>query len=193
MLRWYLTRPAASASRARGMARIVEAARWLREHSPPTSGWLSPGPPPEYGVLGPWGVGHVLRYVAERPVVQDNFGDDVGREGFDAAEAYYAAESEAAGAAILEELRVRYVLVGPAGSGHGRGYGPASLLARLRHEGTSGGGAGAAEPPAAPLERHRLVYESGSRGPDGEPHWKLFEWVPAAPPAPAAPAAAGPR
>ena len=95
------------------MALTVETARWLREHSPPTSSWLIPGPPPEYGVLAPWGYGHTLRYVAQRPMVQDNFGDDVGTEGFAAAEAYFSAESESAGVEILEQLRVRYVLLGP--------------------------------------------------------------------------------
>jgi asparagine N-glycosylation enzyme membrane subunit Stt3 len=183
LLLWYETRPAAAARRARRMALTLDAARWLRAHSPPTAGWLAPGPPPAYGVLGPWGAGHALRYVAQRPVVQDNFGDDVGGEGFAAAEAYFSAESEPAGVAILEQLRVRYVLVGRSGSGHGRGYGPTSLLARLRREGAVTTRGGAAQPPDPPLVRHRLVYESeplDSR-PRG-PHWKLFELVPAPPP-----------
>ena len=32
---------------------------------------------------------HVLKYVSRRPVVQDNFGDDAGLEGFEAAHRYF--------------------------------------------------------------------------------------------------------
>ena len=180
VLDWYQTRPAAGRSRARKMALTVTTARWLHEHSPPTPSWLAPGQPPEYGVLGPWGFGHELRYVAQRPMVQDNFGDDVGTEGFAAAEAYFSAESESAGVEILEQLRVRYVLVGPTGSGHGHGYGPATLFARLRrqHETAADGGSPIS---TTSLNRHRLVYESEPLDPHGdEPQWKLFEVIPGA-------------
>lgn len=180
VLDWYQTRPAAGRSRARKMALTVETARWIHEHSPPTSSWLAPGQPPEYGVLGPWGFGHALRYVAERPMVQDNFGDDVGSEGFAASEAYFSAESESAGLEILEQLRVRYVLVGPTGSGHGHGYGPASLFARLRREDEAAAGGGSPISTLS-LERHRLVYESEPLDARGdEPQWMLFAVVPGA-------------
>ncbi len=179
-LDWYQNRPTAGRNRARKMTLTVATARWLREHSPPTAGWLAPGPPPEYGVLGPWGFGHALRYVAQRPMVQDNFGDDVGTEGFSAAEAYFSAPSESAGLEILERLRVRYVLVGPTGSGHGHGYGPETLFTRLRLQdgGAADGGAQIAVPS---LSRHRLMYESGPLEPNGsEPQWMLFEVIPGA-------------
>ena len=190
LLDWYATRSAAAGTRVRRTALTLDVGRWLRAHSPPTAGWLEPGALPEYGVLGPWGAGHALRYTAQRPVVQDNFGDDVGSEGFAAAEAYFSAESEAAGVAILEALGVRYVLAGPTGSGHGRGYPPESLLARLRSEGSAPARSGAAAPAAAPLVRHNLVYESAPLDPrGGEPHWKLFELVPG-PPAPPGPGGA---
>ena len=179
VLVWYQTRPVADRVRARKMLLTVTAARWLGEHSPRTSGWIAPGPPPEYGVLVPWGSGHAIRYVAERPVVQDNFGDDVGREGFEAAEAYFSAESEPDALRILEALRVRYVLVDPTGSGHGRGYGPASMYARLRRS-DEGLDRTATEAFGSPA-RHRLLYESGPLDPrGGEPQWKLFEVVPGA-------------
>jgi hypothetical protein len=114
-------------------------------------------------------------------VVQDNFGDDVGAEGFAAAEAYFSAESEPAGVAILEGLRVRYVLVGWAGSGHGSGYAPTSLLARLLQEATAPGRPAAAPPDS--LVRHRLLYESEPLDPrGGEPYWRIFEVTSAAPP-----------
>lgn len=175
---YYALRPTVDGRAARRMALRVDAARWLRAHSPPTSGWLEPGPAPAYGVLGPWGFGHALRYGSQRPMVQDNFGDDVGSEGFDAAEAYFSAESEAAAVAILESLRVRYVLACPTGSGHGQDYGPGSLLARLlRHE-REGAEEGEAAP--VPLERHRLVYDAALE-PGGTPVCRLFELAPAAP------------
>jgi dolichyl-diphosphooligosaccharide--protein glycosyltransferase len=180
VLDWYRSLPASGGARVRRMELVVEAGRWLRAHSPPTSGWLEAGgTPPEYGVLGPWGWGHALRYAAQRPMVQDNFGDDVGAEGWDAAEAYFRADSEFAGLARLERLRVRYVVVGPTGSGHGRGYPPTSLFARLRQDGgpapaASGGSLLA----ASSLFRHRLVYESEPFEAGGRrPYLTVFEVV----------------
>lgn len=190
---WYAYHDDAARLRARRLSLTMEAARWLRDHSPPTESWLEPGPPPAYGVLAPWGAGHPLRYVARRPVVQDNFGDDVGEEAFAAAEAYFAAEREGDALAIAERLRVRYVLSGQTGSGHGPGYGPASMHARLRAEGAAPAGDGTAAPPpgdgagtasggfAGSLQRHRLVYESAPLLPrDGQPYWRLYEVVPGA-------------
>ncbi|HEX2484859.1 MAG TPA: STT3 domain-containing protein, partial [Myxococcota bacterium] len=100
-LDFYAKRPLIGRTGRRTMALGLELGRWLRANSPPTSGWLGDGPLPEYGVLAPWGLGHALRYAAQRPLVQDNFGDDVGEEGFSAAEAYFSAPSEEAGLAIL--------------------------------------------------------------------------------------------
>jgi asparagine N-glycosylation enzyme membrane subunit Stt3 len=123
-------------------------------------------------------LGHALRYAAERPVVQDNFGDDVGAEGFDAAEAYFRAESEFAGLAILERLRVRYVVVGPTGSGHGKEYAPGSLFARLRRQDGGPAPGGATRLAGSSLSRHRLVYESEPlEAGSAVPYAKLFEVV----------------
>jgi asparagine N-glycosylation enzyme membrane subunit Stt3 len=179
MLQWYLQRPVAARRRAYKMALTLDAARWLGLHSPPTSGWLEPGPAPEYGVLAPWGAGHVVRYGSERPVVQDNFGDDVGAEGFAAAEAYFAAPTEVAGLDVLDALRVRYVLLGPTGSGHGRGYGPDTLFAQLR--GAAADASAGRPAPVHVLARHRVVYQSAPAEPgESEPQWTLFEVLPAA-------------
>jgi hypothetical protein len=163
---------------------LVPVAGWLGRHSPPTAGWLDPSAQPEYGVLAPWGDGHLLRYVARRPVVQDNFGDDVGARGFELAERYFSADSEEEALAILRELGVRYVLVRGAGSGHGEGYGPASLFARLhRLKGSSGSfraGEGG-EPLRVPaLLRHRLLLDAegrDERAGASRPAYKLFEVV----------------
>jgi hypothetical protein len=143
---------------------LVPVARWLGRHSPPTAGWLDPSVRPEYGVLAPWGDGHLLRWIARRPVVQDNFGDDVGARSFELAERYYAADTEAEALDILRELRVRYVVVRGSGSGHGAGYGPASMLVRLhRLRGSSGSvktGEGASRRVPA-LEHHRPPRRPG--------------------------------
>jgi dolichyl-diphosphooligosaccharide--protein glycosyltransferase len=163
---------------------LVALGRWLERHSPPTAGWLDPAARPEYGVLAPWGDGHVLRYVARRPMVQDNFGDDVGTRGFELAERYYAAGSEEEALSILRELGVRYVVVRGAGSGHGRGYGAASMQARLhRLKGASGslggeGGEAAGRVPA--LVHHRLLVDAESRDERAgrsRPAYRLFEVV----------------
>ncbi len=166
---------------------LVPVARWLERHSPPTAGWLDPSARPEYGVLSAWGDGHLLRWVARRPVVQDNFGDDVSAHGFELAERYYAAASEAEALAILRELRVRYVVVRGSGSGHGAGYGPASMLARLHgFKGSSGAyaeGEGGATRRVPPLEHHRLLLDAegrDERAGKSRPAYKLFEVVPGA-------------
>ena len=166
---------------------LVPVAHWLALHSPPTSGWLDPAARPEYGVLAAWGDGHLLRWVARRPVVQDNFGDDVGTRNFALAERYYAATSEEEALAILADLRVRYVVVRGTGSGHGRGYGPESLFARLHWlKGTSGSLAsgpegGAIRVPA--LAHHRLLFDAEARdvrAGESRPAYKLYEVVPGA-------------
>ncbi len=162
---------------------LTQLARWLAEHTPPTAGYWDASLRPEYGVLAAWGDGHVLRYVAQRPVVQDNFGDDVGERGFALAESFYAATSETAALAIAERLRARYVIVRGAGSGHAQSYAPESMLKRLhRLNGTEGrsqaGGVAAGLLPA--LARHRLIFDARAVGgpSDGSrPSYKIFEIV----------------
>lgn len=164
---------------------LVEAARWLREHSPPTEGWLDDDGTPAYGVLTAWGDGHVTRYIARRPVVQDNFGDDVGSEAFSEAEHYYAAESEVKALEIADARRVRYVLVRRGGSGHAPApYASASMQVRLHRLRGSAGSLRKGDHPEAPvfapaLARHRLIYESQPRSDEADAggRYKLFEIV----------------
>ena len=107
-------------------------------------------------MLAAWGDGHQLRYVAERPMVQDNFGDDVGERSFALAEAYFAEPSEAAALRIAEQLRARYVVVRGGGSGHSQGYSARSLFARLHKlRGAEGsfGAAAARRPSTSPRSR----------------------------------------
>ena len=60
-------------------------ARWLGQATPETAGWLDPEAAPEYAVLCSWDAGHMVRYRARRPLVQDNFGVYGGRENYEAA------------------------------------------------------------------------------------------------------------
>jgi asparagine N-glycosylation enzyme membrane subunit Stt3 len=166
---------------------LVPLARWLALHSPPTSGWLDPAARPEYGVLAAWGDGHLLRWVARRPVVQDNFGDDVGARNFALAERYYAATSEQEALAILTDLQVRYVVVRGSGSGHGGGYAPESLFARLHwlkgSSGSLGAGSEGAVIRVAALAHHRLLFDAearDARAGESRPAYKLYEIVPGA-------------
>ena len=166
---------------------LTRLARWLAEHSPPTAGYWDASQRPEYGVLAAWGDGHLLRYVAERPLVQDNFGDDVGERSFALAEAYFAEASEAAAVRIAEQLRARYVVVRGTGSGHSQGYSARSLFARLHKlrgaEGSFGGAAGAPELHVPALAQHRLIFDAEAAwGPPGgrHPSYKIFEIVPGA-------------
>jgi hypothetical protein len=180
---------------AAGMSRlVVTTARWLRENSPPPQ-------EPGYSVLGPWGDGHILKYVAQRPVVQDNFGDDVAAENFDLAEEYFAARSEQVALGVLERMGVRYVLVRATGSGHSPeappdlrvspAIGPAGsrwlVLQALRNRrGSPAGGrrrsrcdGGGAARPRDPPRRELRVHGGEHRGLGGAVRdaAPLFEWI----------------
>jgi asparagine N-glycosylation enzyme membrane subunit Stt3 len=166
---------------------LTRLARWLGQQTPPTAGWWDASQRPEYGLLAAWGDGHVLRYVARRPVVQDNFGDDVGERSFALAEAYFSEPSEAEALRIAGDLRARYVVVRGGGSGHSRGYDARSQFARLHKlKGAAGsfgvpGGDEAIRVPA--LAHHRLIFDADAAwGPsDGSrPSYKVFEIVPGA-------------
>jgi len=164
----------------RHYAALARVADWLRENTPPTAGWLDTRQQPEYGILAGWGDGHLLRYVARRPLVQDNFGDDVGSEGWALAEAYFALEDEDAAAELLEQARVRFVVVRASGAGHGSPPAAKAMLTRLFYLGGSERRRPQepAKPAAIPaLKRHRIVYESAQRGKLGAPLFRVFERV----------------
>jgi asparagine N-glycosylation enzyme membrane subunit Stt3 len=135
-------------------------------------------------VLAAWGDGHQLRYAAERPMVQDNFGDDVSERSFALAERYFAAASEADALRIAEQLRARYVVVRAGGSGHSQGYSARSLFARLHKlrgaEGSFGGAPGVPAAHVPALSQHRLIFDADvSWGASGgvRPSYKVFEIV----------------
>jgi len=146
-------------------------ARWLREETPPTRGYLQWGEPPEYGVLAPWGHGHRIRYYAERPMVQDNFGP-WGGAGFRAAGEYYDSRTERRATAIAEQLRARYVLVTPFGSGQHLPL-PGSIAERLSLVPGKGRSLSFREGAKAP-NRHRLVYATDDRDLPRPPHERIL-------------------
>ncbi len=169
---------------------LKNAARWLGAHSPPTSGWSSrddgaanatAAEAPAYGVLTAWGDGHITRYLARRPVVQDNFGDDLGRERFDQAESYYASRDETLALDIAADLRARYVLVRGSGSGHApEPYTADSMLVRLyraRGSAVAPGPRSPATRSTPALARHRLLYESPDAAGERGGRYKIFEIV----------------
>jgi asparagine N-glycosylation enzyme membrane subunit Stt3 len=155
----------------------IEMARWLAQRTPPTRGWLDPQLRPEYGVLAPWELGHLLEYAARRPAVVDNFGDDLGAANFEQAMRYWVS-AEPTASRILDALGVRYVVLTLAQVVTATPP-PDSVLVALALQ--------PAPEPAAPrpgeapaLQRHRLVYESrlwGSEPAANPPLFRIFEHV----------------
>jgi dolichyl-diphosphooligosaccharide--protein glycosyltransferase len=148
-----------------------DTARWLRENTPPTSGWIDSAKGPEYSIVGPWTLGHVIQYVGRRPTATNNFGDDIGARNFGLVQDYFAAE-ETQAARILDQLGGRYVVVPYYESFLRDPPGERSMYRALW---SRDGSAGMPDAPAAPaLSRHRLVWEF-RRG--GRARMKIFEFV----------------
>lgn len=166
---------------------LREVAEWLRENTPATAGFFEADARPRWGVLSHWADGHLIEYVARRPTVVDNFGDDIGERNFElAAEYYLAAEPRAS--EILDELRARYVIFEERPVPGRRRFDPHAMLARaLFADGSEaehsfeadGGRPGRVAVPVEALERHRLVLEAGSlgKGEKERPAFKLYEHV----------------
>lgn len=142
-------------------ARVMLVGRWIRENTPVTAGYLDSAGKPEYGVLANWGDGHMLRYVSERPMVQDNFLGHVGKGGqarFELAGDYFDAVDEQSAIAILDELGARYVVTSQYGSGQSDEFRSESAFAALHVRiGSARGGYPA-------FRHHRLVYQLYSGG-----------------------------
>jgi len=162
----------------------IATSAFIDRETPPTAGWLDSDALPEYGVMCPWPIGHIVEYVARRPTVTDGFGDDLGGENFELAARYYAAgETEAL--EIAERLAVRYTIAQRSDVFLGFAAGPDSMLRALfNRDGSEPAVPVAAEPnaptPVQALSRHRLLYESappGDRSRERESLFKLFEIV----------------
>ncbi len=89
---------------------LLSLMRALRERSPETSGFHDSTQQPEYGVLGPWDVGHIITAVGRRPVVSNNFGDDIGQESFHDTIEFFRTEDPAVALEIATRREVRYVV-----------------------------------------------------------------------------------
>ncbi len=157
-----------------------ETARWLRQNTPRTSGWLDPTRQPEYGIVSPWDIGHVIEYVARRPTSSDNFGDDIGARNFLLVQEYYGS-GESRAVQILDQLQARYVVVPFFDSFLIDRPGRASMYRTLyEHDGSEFVPRDdRAEGRVPASQRHRLVYEYANRKPGGEVHsvFKVFEYV----------------
>jgi asparagine N-glycosylation enzyme membrane subunit Stt3 len=89
---------------------IGRTARWMRENTPPVAGFLDGSRQPEYGVIALWTHGHIIEYLARRPTVANNFGDDLSEANFLASYRFFQApRSEALD--LAHQLGVRYALV----------------------------------------------------------------------------------
>lgn len=138
------------------------AAQWLRENTPPTSGFLDTSRTPEYAILSTWSQGHLLEYVARRPTVVDNFGDDLGGDNFEQSLAYFKS-SEQEAVKIAEQLGVRYIMTTLFVTNED----VQSMAYRFYHNGSG-------------FHHHRLVYMTPkSPGVDNQapPMVKIFEYV----------------
>jgi asparagine N-glycosylation enzyme membrane subunit Stt3 len=141
---------------------------------------------PEYAVLSHWTDGHILEYVARRPTVVDNFGDDLGEENFALSEEYYLAEEPRA-SQILDQLGVRYAIFEYRVLPFRREVGPRTILSRLFFaDGAASEEAVAVHEfqarkvaQAVPaVARHRLVFESRPKQRGRRvPAFKVYEHV----------------
>jgi len=167
-------RPSRRLARARA---FHSAAAWLHENSPATDGYLDPTQQPQYGVLAMWDMGHLIRYVAERPLVQDNFGIYGGREQFLASQQFFGTGDEKEALRIVEQLGARYVLIDNEGAGLGERGVPDSMADRLYvPRGGRGAKDGRATLALSPLRHHRLIMETSPAQP-GFPHVMIYEIV----------------
>jgi len=78
---------------------------WLGTSSPETSYYLEPSGTPEYGVLSWWDYGNWIVYLAKRPAVSNNF-----QTGIDDSAHFFTTDSEEEAKAIIEKLKVKYVI-----------------------------------------------------------------------------------
>ncbi|MED5261372.1 MAG: STT3 domain-containing protein [Myxococcota bacterium] len=149
---------------------LFETASWIRDNTPPTAGFLDASQAPAYGLLTMPGVGHLFEYRAQRPVVSDNFGDDIGKQNYEQVKRYFSTNSEAEAESIARELRARYVIA-TARSVRGPDSKSREILDRLVYDDGNG------------LAGMRLVFEASRLGANSRqnvPPPKVFERVPGA-------------
>jgi asparagine N-glycosylation enzyme membrane subunit Stt3 len=82
----------------------------VRRVTPETSGYMSPGPPPAYGVIAHPNLGHALQYGARRAASTDPFWWYIGPENWETSFAFLEARTEADALRWARALKGRYVL-----------------------------------------------------------------------------------
>lgn len=149
---------------------------WIRAYTPRTAGWLSTSQEPEYGIMAAWSHGHILRQVARRPTIVDNFGDDAGAENY-AIERRFWKVTTLEASAILDELGARYVVVTD-GDPHARYWRYNSTYQALLLRDGSGVVRGPGKASARAAGRYRLLMESQPLSERVDrPYAKVFEHV----------------
>ncbi|MCQ8904041.1 MAG: glycosyltransferase family 39 protein [Methanothrix sp.] len=83
----------------------VDALRWLKEETPPTSFYDDPSRKPEYGIMSSWSYGNWIIYLGKRPVIANNFQAGV----YDSTR-FFLSESESDAEGILNKRGARYVI-----------------------------------------------------------------------------------
>lgn len=83
----------------------ADALKWLKEKTPATSFFDDPSRRPEYGIMSSWSYGNWILYLAERPVVANNF-----QTGVIDSTRYFLSESESDAEGILNKRGARYVI-----------------------------------------------------------------------------------
>lgn len=83
----------------------IEAMRWIKENTPPTSGYFDNGRP-EYCFYTFWSHGNILNYYAQRPTVVNN-----AMWGYGKMAAIFTAESEAEAYRLCEKYGVKYFYI----------------------------------------------------------------------------------
>jgi dolichyl-diphosphooligosaccharide--protein glycosyltransferase len=83
---------------------------WLRDRTPPTSGFSDPRRKPEYGVLAHWGIGSYVTYLGQRPTLATNFGWET--HGLYESCAFLTTINPAVAEEIIHANRIRYIVLG---------------------------------------------------------------------------------
>jgi dolichyl-diphosphooligosaccharide--protein glycosyltransferase len=139
---------------------IYRFAEEIRRVTPETGGYFDATERPDYAILCPPNVGHLLHYVAHRATPADNFGPYSGSRHFRQAQRFFELRSEQHAVEVSEALGAPYVLTMEFGA-----VGYQGLTQRLHRED------GVEREDLPHWERFRLVTE-GPRG--GRPLSDMF-------------------
>ena len=83
----------------------VDSLEWLKENTPTTSYYNNPTTMPEYGVMSWWSYGNWIVYLAQRPVVTNNF-----QAGMEDAAGFFIESNATEAKSILDARNVRYII-----------------------------------------------------------------------------------